>query len=559
MDGFQIQLLGQAGCRLQFLDTVIYIDPYLSNSVAELESPGYKRLKPISLWPRDVSDADFVFISHEHIDHCDPHTLPEIFESSPKVKFIGPSPVIQRLINWGIPRTSILNASFSEWKTITSDLKWRSIPAAHPHIQKDSDGQDCFVGYLFDWCGHRVYHSGDTSLNEEIFRAITAFKPIQTVLLPVNERNFFKEQRGIIGNLTLREALLFAEAVEADNFVPVHWDMFAANSVGVEEIKCTFELLKPPFNLLLNPRFISKRRVEVSIVIRTLNESRYLGSLLAAIAAQDESSPTYEIILVDSGSTDATLDIAAAHGCRVLHINRSEFSFGRSLNIGCEAAIGQVLVMISGHCVPTDRFWLKNLCRPLFEGHAQYAYGKQMGGDASAPSECAIFQKYFPDTSQVPQSDYFCNNANSALLRTTWAEHRFDESLTGLEDMDLAKRLVEAGGCVGYIADAAVFHYHHESPNQVRRRFEREALALQFIMPQVQLRLVDVVWFFLSGVLTDFIRLKEMKRLNFSSLSSVLIYRLNQYWGSYIGNHSHRRLSQKDKLRFFFPTSTQKN
>jgi len=559
MDGFPIQLLGQAGCRLQLGDTVVYVDPYLSNSVAELECSDYKRLRPISLWPKDVSDADFVFITHEHIDHCDPHTLPGIHQASPRAQFVGPPPVIQKLQGWGIPKALLIPAFHPDWKEISSDLKWRYLPAAHPVLSKDSEGYYAFVGYLFNWQGHCIYHSGDTSLTEEVFNAAIAFKPIHTAILPVNERNFFKDQKGIIGNLSLREAFLFAEALQADNLVPVHWDMFAVNSVGLEEIKCTFDQLKPTFNLLINPAFISKQRVEVSIVIRTLNESKYLGSLLAAIAAQDESSPTYEVIVVDSGSTDSTLEIAKSHGCRILHIDRSEFSFGRSLNIGCQAALGKVIVMISGHCIPRDRFWLGQLCGPVLEGKVDYTYGKQMGGETSAPSERAIFQKYFPDTSQIPQVGYFCNNANSALLKAAWIKHRFDEELTGLEDMELAKRLVESGGKVGYVANATVFHYHHESPSQIKRRFEREALALQFIMPQVHLKLIEVVWFFVTSVLSDMRRGGKEQKLSLSSLKSIVVYRANQYWGSYVGNRNHRRLSQRDKLSFFFPTPTQRH
>ena len=66
--------------------------------------------------------------------------------------------------------------------------------------------------------------------------------------------------------------------------------------------------------------------------------------------------------------------------------------------------------------------------------------------------------------------------------------YQFDEELTGLEDMHLAKRLVAAGGLVGYVAEACVFHLHLERWTQIQRRFEREALALQQICPEVILR-----------------------------------------------------------------------
>ena len=99
--------------------------------------------------------------------------------------------------------------------------------------------------------------------------------------------------------------------------------------------------------------------IDISIIIRTLNESRYLDSLLKSINNQ-KCKIKKETIIVDSGSTDGTINIAKNFCCRITNIKRSEFSFGRSLNIGCKLARGKILVIISGHCVPLDSFWLKN-------------------------------------------------------------------------------------------------------------------------------------------------------------------------------------------------------
>ena len=85
--------------------------------------------------------------------------------------------------------------------------------------------------------------------------------------------------------------------------------------------------------------------IRISIVIRTLNEAMYLDHLLSAIAVQKIAGLGHEVILIDSGSTDDTLSIAENHGRRILHIARDEFSFGRSLNMGCEAANGEILVV----------------------------------------------------------------------------------------------------------------------------------------------------------------------------------------------------------------------
>jgi rhamnosyltransferase len=296
----------------------------------------------------------------------------------------------------------------------------------------------------------------------------------------------------------------------------------------------------------------------VSIVIRTLNESRHLDDLLTAIDQQKTNSLQHEIVLVDSGSTDGTLEIARRHGCNIHHINRSEFSFGRSLNIGCARSKGDILVFISGHCVPADSDWLENLCRPIIQGHVAYSYGRQIGDDDNNFSERRIFTKYFPGDSSVPQDGIYCNNANSALKRSAWEAFPFNEELTGLEDMELAKRLTHAGEKIGYVAKACVFHHHDEDWATVRRRFEREAIALQRIMPEVHLSRLDMLRYIACSVWMDW--RSALRHGQFIRCwRQIIQYRVMQYLGSYLGNHEHRRLSQKQKDVFFYPSTTKED
>lgn len=136
-----------------------------------------------------------------------------------------------------------------------------------------------------------------------------------------------------------------------------------------------------------------------SIIIRTLNEARYLGELLQAIGNQSYPRRCWEVIIVDSGSSDETLAIANKFKCRVEHISRARFSFGRSLNVGCRVAQGDVLVFISGHCVPTTNEWLWDLVRPFHQPEIAVTYGRQVGGEDSKFSELCLFDKYFPASS----------------------------------------------------------------------------------------------------------------------------------------------------------------
>ena len=292
--------------------------------------------------------------------------------------------------------------------------------------------------------------------------------------------------------------------------------------------------------------------MSVSVVVRTYNESKHLGELLAKIREQVLPQRNVEVVVVDSGSTDNTVRIAEAHGARVVTIAQSEFTFGRSLNIGCEATSGDVLAFVSGHCVPVGEDWLRNLTRPIREQRAVYSYGRQIGNGATRFSEHQLFLKYFPDESKTPQEGFFVNNANSAIAAETWRSLRFDEQLTGLEDMELGKRIVASGSRIAYCADAPVYHLHDESWRQVKLRYEREAIALQHIMPEVHLTFGDFLRFFASAVLLDCgVALQERKLHR--ALGEIVMFRAMQFWGSYRGNHAHRVLSRQMKHRYFYP------
>ena len=289
-----------------------------------------------------------------------------------------------------------------------------------------------------------------------------------------------------------------------------------------------------------------------SIIIRTLNEEKHLDELLRQIKQQVTDNLQYEIILVDSGSDDGTLAIAESHDCKIINIKRKDISFGRSLNLGCAASVGDYLVMISGHCVPTSSEWLQALCNPLIQGKSAYSYGRQIGGELSWYSELRIFERYYPKQSTIPQEGFYCNTANSALRRTAWENSKFDEELTGLEDMELAKRLVERGEKIAYVSESCVFHYHEENWSQVKRRFEREAIALQRIMPQVHIHVDALIRYIFSSINLD-MRVADREKVLLKSTLEIIQYRLAQYWGSYVGNHDHRKLSFKQKEEYFYP------
>ena len=244
--------LGQSGFRLVHNGTTFFIDPYLSDSVERLEGIHQRRLVPVWKQPALIDDADWVLITHGHLDHYDPDTLIPLSKGSPDCRFVAPNRVCETLAREGISAGRLIVAP-QKWLELGNGIRIRATPAAHPTVNVDSSGQWECVGYVMEFDGRRIYHSGDTSLSQSVIDYANQLKPIDTAILPVNEANFFRDQLGILGNMSIREAFGFAELLGVRTLVPMHWDMFKVNSVFQEEIELYYRLSAPPFNLLMNP------------------------------------------------------------------------------------------------------------------------------------------------------------------------------------------------------------------------------------------------------------------------------------------------------------------
>ncbi len=219
---------------------------------------------------------------------------------------------------------------------------------------------------------------------------------------------------------------------------------------------------------------------EISVVIRTFNEEKFLPALLDALSGQ--AAQSFETIVVDSGSLDATRDIAAQKADRLLRIQSHDFTFGHSLNVGIRHAQGRFIAIVSAHTLPVDDRWLTRLVAPLQAEQTAMVYGRQLGGETSKFGEMRDMQRTF-GTRQIAMQPprFFANNANSAIRKDLWEKHPFDESLPGLEDIEWAKYWMERDHQVIYEPRAALYHIHEESWRQVRRRYYREAIAARWI------------------------------------------------------------------------------
>ncbi len=279
----------------------------------------------------------------------------------------------------------------------------------------------------------------------------------------------------------------------------------------------------------------------VAIVIRTYNEAAILGRTLEQVARQEPAGA--EVLVVDSGSTDGTREIARGFPqTRVVEIAQREFTFGKALNLGIAAAqpSAQHIVMLSADAVPRDDQWLSEILAPMREdGRIAGVYGKQVprSEHLSNPVVRALaataYPSFFGDRSFVTDSSPFFSNANSAITRESWEKHRFDESLAGAEDWDWAARQIADGRLIAYRATAAVSHSHAESFKSYYRRRCNDVRGARAVDPESyppfgSLRLIGKIGFSMAQYLRQPLRRRSVAGLHWDSFRVQIISLLAQ-------------------------------
>jgi len=296
-----------------------------------------------------------------------------------------------------------------------------------------------------------------------------------------------------------------------------------------------------------------------SIIVRAFNEEKHLGQLFTGLKQQTVDD--FEVILVDSGSTDKTMEIASGEGwgfpVKILQIAPEEFSFGRSLNLGIRHASSDIIVIASAHVYPVYPDWIEKLISPLSNCKVAISYGKQRGGATTRFPEHQIFARWYPDQSKIQNTNPFSNNANAAIRKELWKEHRYDESLSGLEDLEWANWAIEHGYQVAYMAEAEIVHIHEDNPKGVYNRYRREAMAFKRIFPQEQFGFLEFIRLFFNNLISDS-RIAARDGKIFKELTNIIWFRLMQFWGTYRGYQQSGPLTQELRKTFYYPGTSSK-
>ncbi len=291
----------------------------------------------------------------------------------------------------------------------------------------------------------------------------------------------------------------------------------------------------------------------VSIIIRACNEEKHIAHLLEGLGQQ--SLKDQEIVLVDSGSTDRTLEIASRYPVKLVQIQPEEFTFGYSLNHGINQSTGDLIVIASAHVYPVYPDWLERLVAPFADPQVALTYGKQRGNALNKFSEQQLFRHWYADHSQHHQPYPFCNNANAAIRRSLWEAQRYDETLPGLEDLEWAHRVMAQGYAISYVAEAEVIHVHEETPSGVYNRYRREAMAFKRLFPQEGYHLGDLIHNLTTNIASDLAQAARQGQLA-AHFSEIFWFRWMQFWGTYRGYRQSGPLTWQLRQTFYYPHGT---
>lgn len=201
-----------------------------------------------------------------------------------------------------------------------------------------------------------------------------------------------------------------------------------------------------------------KSKPEVSIIIRTKNEEDWIKPCLQSIRNQIYKG-SYEIILVDNGSKDATVKVSKEYVVDKI-VRIKNFLPGLAINQGIKASSGKKIIILSAHCIPKGRKWLSDLTSSLNDKKLAGVYAKQIPLPYTSPDDSRDLLMTFGLETRIQKKDFMFHNAHSIIWREVWEKIPFDTKTKNIEDRIWGKEVIDLGYHIKYDPKPQVFHHH---------------------------------------------------------------------------------------------------
>lgn len=275
--------------------------------------------------------------------------------------------------------------------------------------------------------------------------------------------------------------------------------------------------------------------MKASIIIPAKNGGEKFKRTLKAVF-ENSIEGGFEVIIIDSGSSDETLNYAKEYPVRLYEIHPEDFSHGKVRNYGAARAQGEYLVFLSQDAVPASTEWLFRLTSVLDEDNdIAGVYGRQLP-DNTNPMEAFFLHSVYSEERKIKTlppagiepsfKEIFFSNVNSAIRKRVWQERSFDENINMSEDQEWAKRAMRAGHKIAYEPEAAVYHSHNYNIRTVFRRNVESGYSLSGIIKENFLSVLSANVSYLAKEITYVAKKAGWKRVPYA-----LIYEFARYCG----------------------------
>lgn len=245
-----------------------------------------------------------------------------------------------------------------------------------------------------------------------------------------------------------------------------------------------------PMNIKTKPSIITDK---ISAIIPVKNGGEQLRRLLQKIRLQKKVQDM-EIIVIDSESTDNSVDTATEYGAKVIKIPQKEFNHGATRNLGAKEANGDYLVFIVQDAMPVNDYWLYNMICPFIE----YPELSALSSKQFVKPEADLFSAWQGESliksfglegdtiyslSDIPKGISieffdsvtkrrltFFDNVSSCVRKSLFKEMQFSP-LINAEDIDYGVRLLEKKKVLGYLTSTGVYHWHERGADYLFKRY----------------------------------------------------------------------------------------